>query len=197
MILISVKHKIEWIDRILIDSNKKQLEVQPASSSPNLIFISHSFGAHLVQSLLVERPDLLKNTRHIIHLMPFFRFDPPIMKKAMLATVAQYHKIAIPVVTTSVRFVSSTIPRKFIDLCMKKIAGVDCDKGRQIAMDIFMDPKMMRNHLVLGTQEVRGEIQIKLWHTFSCFLDIWVIPSLFLTYIFRASGTAQCECTYQ
>lgn len=179
MILILVKHKIEWIDRIVSDFNKQKL----GDRTPNLIFISHSFGSHLVQSILVKRPDILKNTRHIIHLMPFFRFDPPFMKKAMLATVAHNHKIAIPVVTASVRFVSSAIPRKIIDLCMKKLAGVECDKGRQIAMDIFTNPKMIRNHLVLGTQEIRGGFRIKLLHSyiflFSEYLGIVSVSHLY------------------
>jgi hypothetical protein len=151
-------HKIAWVDRILIDINEQ-------STPTNLIFISHSIGAHLVQCLLLERPDILARTQHIIHLMPFFRFDPPFMKKAMLSTVAKHHNMAIPVVTTTVRFASYTLPRKFVDICMKHIAGVECDKGRQIALDIFGSPKMVRNHLVLGTQEVRGETIHQLIYT--------------------------------
>jgi pimeloyl-ACP methyl ester carboxylesterase len=127
------------------------------NSIPNFIFISHSIGAHLVQCLLLERPDILARTGHIIHLMPFFRFDPPFMKKGMLSYIAHNHKVAIPVATTAVQFASFTLPRKFIDICMKYVAGVECDKGRNIALDIFSSPKMVKNHLVLGTQEVRGE----------------------------------------
>lgn len=100
----------------------------------------------------------MARTKHIINLMPFFRFDPPFMKKAMLSTVARHYQTTIPLVITAVKFAQSTLPRRFIDLCMKNIAGVDCEKGRTIAMDVFLDPNMMRNHLVLGMQEVRGEI---------------------------------------
>lgn len=127
---------------------------------PRLIFISHSIGAHLVQCLLLERPDILARTWHIIHLMPFFRFDPPFLKKAMLSTVARHYTLTIPIMTNVVRCVSLTFPRRLIELCMEKIGGVDCDKGRKIAMDVFCNPKMVRNHLVLGTQEVRGELSL-------------------------------------
>ena len=151
-----MKHKIEWIDKILMKSHTYS-QTQTPPHEPNLIFISHSIGAHLVQCLLLERPDILSKTQHIIHLMPFFRFDPPLLKKKVLSTVAHNHELVIPVMTTAVRFASSTLSRKFVDLCMDKIAGVKCAKGRNIAVDVFLSPKMVRNHLVLGTEEMRGE----------------------------------------
>lgn len=150
-----VKHKIEWIDKVVMKSHAhSQNPITP--HEPNLIFISHSIGAHLVQCLLLERPDILSKTQHIIHLMPFFRFDPPKMKKKVLSTVAHNHEFIIPIMTRAVRLASSALSRKFIDLCMEKIAGVKCEKGRNIAVDIFLNPKMVRNHLVLGTEEIRG-----------------------------------------
>jgi hypothetical protein len=53
--------------------------------------------------------------------------------------------------------------------CMEKIAGVECSTGRKIAMDIFMNHTMVSNHLVLGTQEVRGEIK----SMYAIFFCIW------------------------
>jgi hypothetical protein len=123
--------------------------------------------------------------------MPFFRFDPPFMKKVMLSTVAKHHNIAIPVMTTSVRFASYTLPRKFVDICMKHIAGVECDKGRQIALDIFGSPNMVRNHLILGTQEVRGEPNPRMQHLI---FTLAILKAAYLSLLtFRTSRDTKCE----
>ncbi|KAL3783824.1 hypothetical protein HJC23_005317 [Cyclotella cryptica] len=172
-----VKHKVEWIDKIILEWNKNATiyEKSPTHkefSSPKLIFISHSIGAHLVQCLLLERPDILARTSHIIHLMPFFRFDPPLLKKALLSTVAHNYRMTIPIMTAAVRCFSLTFPSRLIELCMKKIAGVDCEKGRKIAMDVFLNPKMVKNHLVLGTQEVRELPELPNVSIFTCFVNV-------------------------
>lgn len=184
-----MEHKIAWVDRILADFNNQYSREQSAPT--NLIFISHSIGAHLVQCLLLERPDILARTQHVIHLMPFFRFDPPFMKKLMLSTVAKHHNIAIPVMTTAVRFASYTLPHKFVDICMKYIAGVECDKGRQIALDIFGSPNMVRNHLILGTQEVRGEPNPRMRHLI---FTLAILKAEYLSLLtFRTSRDTKCE----
>jgi hypothetical protein len=165
-----VKHKIDWIDRILNDFRNDHIDVQSKEASlPKLVFISHSIGAHLVQCLLLERHDILQRAKLIMHLMPFFRFDPPFIKKAILSTLAHNQRITIPTMTGIVRFASSRVSRKLLDKCMEKIAGVECSTGRKIAMDIFMNHTMVSNHLVLGTQEVRGEIK----SMYAIFFCIW------------------------
>lgn len=109
-----------------------------------------------MQSLLLRRPDFLALTERIIHLMPFFRFDPPPLKKMLLSTAAHLHKFTIPMMTTLVRC-AAKLPQKWIDLYLEKVEELSCPKGRKIAIDVLMQPNMMRNHLVLGLQEIRGE----------------------------------------
>lgn len=159
-----IKHKLEWIDGVLADWRKQHSSTNEAptttpASSPRIIFISHSIGAHFVQSVLLRRPDILSYTHQVIHLMPFFRFDPPTLKKALLSRLANHHEYTIPAMKKFVKGVSRTVPKKIIDVCMHRIAGVECDYGRSIAMDIFVEPNMMRNHLVLGAEEIRGEMK--------------------------------------
>lgn len=144
-----IEHKIAWIDTILNDWKREH------NTTPNLIFISHSIGAHFVQSLLIRRLDLLANTQHIIHLTPFLRFDPPTLKKLILSSTANSYKQTIPIMTTLVRALSYTLPKRWIDIYLDKVACLHCTKGRKIALDIFMNEKMVRNHLVLGFQELR------------------------------------------
>ena len=142
-----INHKIQWIDGILNDWREQN---NSASTAPNLIFISHSIGAHFVQHLLLRRPDILAKTQHVLHLMSFFRFDPPPLQKLILSSGAHSYKYTIPTLTTLVKAMSSTLPRKWIDIYLDKMMGLNCDKGRNIALDIFMHPNMARNHLVLG-----------------------------------------------
>ena len=146
-----VHHKIQWIDKILRDW-RCEFECEP-----KLIFITHSIGAYFAQSLLLRRSDILEKTKHIIHLMPFIRFDPPPMKKRLLSYAAYSQNYTIPMMTVLTRVLTTALPRNWIDSYLKQM-GMDCTKGREIAMNIFMNTKMVKNHLVLGMQELRGEI---------------------------------------
>ena len=91
IIVISVMHKIKWIE--WIDKDWRQ---QYNTPTPNLVFITHSIGAHFVQTLLLRRPDILRRTLHVIHLMPFFRFHPPLFQKLFLSSSARSYKFMIP-----------------------------------------------------------------------------------------------------
>jgi hypothetical protein len=87
--------------------------------------------------------------------MPFIRFDPPPMKKCVLSSLAKSHKYTIPIMTNLVRLlVSSKLPRSWIDLYLKHVTGLDCTNGREIAINVFMNPNMVKNHLLLGCQEL-------------------------------------------
>uniref|UniRef100_A0A7S2UIV0 AB hydrolase-1 domain-containing protein n=1 Tax=Attheya septentrionalis TaxID=420275 RepID=A0A7S2UIV0_9STRA len=121
---------------------------------PRFIFISHSIGSHLVQRGLILRPDILKQTELILHLMPFVRFDPPTLPKAWLSTVASSPDAAIFGLQMVSRMTKS-LPRTWIDVYMERMAGVEDAKGRQLAIDIAQQPTFAKNFLMLGTEEIR------------------------------------------
>ena len=91
--------------------------------------------------------------------MPFIRFDPPPMKKRLLSSAAHAYEYTIPMMAILSRVMLLALPRKWIDSYLKQ-AGMDCTRGREIAMDVFLNPKMVKNHLELGLQEIRGEILV-------------------------------------
>ncbi|KAL7544712.1 hypothetical protein ACHAWF_008079 [Thalassiosira exigua] len=144
-----IEHKIKWIDDLLEEEQQKY------ESSPGIVFLSHSIGAHFVQCILLRRPDILAKTGHIIHLTPFVRFDPPPLKKIFLSSSAHSYKYAIPMIVNLVGVLSSSMSQNWIDAILEKAGGIKCTNGRKIALEIFSNPDMMRNHLVLGSQEVR------------------------------------------
>lgn len=146
-----IQHKIKYVDYVLKDWGKST-----SSNTPNLVFISHSIGAHFVQSILLRRPDILAKTQQVINLMPFWRFDPPPFKKVLLSSAASFYQTTIPMMTKLTK-AFSTLPRGWISLYLDKAHGINCSKGREIALDIFMHPNMVRNHLVLGLEEIRGK----------------------------------------
>ena len=144
-------HRTGWIDNIIKDWRIKH----PTSPLPKLIFLSHSIGAHFIQSLLIQCPDILKRTQQIIHCTPFIRFDPPLLKKIVLSRTAQSYRYTIPTITSIVKLLSAILPRKLIDIYLNKVMRLNCENGRRIALDVFMNEKMVRNHLVLGFEEIR------------------------------------------
>lgn len=146
-----IKHRAEWIDNILKDWKIKH----PTSPLPKLVFLNHSIGGHFIQTMLIQRPDILKRTQQIIHLTPFIRFDPPLLKKLVLSRTAQAYRYTIPTITSVVKVLSAILPRKLIDIYLHKVMHLNCENGRRIALDVFMNDKMVRNHLVLGFEEIR------------------------------------------
>ncbi len=152
-----IKHKLSWVDEVIEEwkAEFKSSSSQSTEELPRLIFISHSFGAYLVQHMLLRRPALLQQTQQIIHLMPFIRFDPPPLQKRVLSKLAHSYEYTIPLLSNSVWALSSTVPRKLIDIFLNKVVGLECDKGRDITLDVCTHPRMIRNHLHLGFQEIR------------------------------------------
>jgi len=144
-------HRAEWINNILKDWKIKH----PTSPLPKLVFLNHSIGAHFIQTMLVQRPDILKRTQQIIHITPFLRFDPPLLTKLFLSRTAQAYRYTIPTITSIVKVLSAILPRKLIDIYLNKVMRLNCENGRRIALDVFMNDKMARNHLVLGFEEIR------------------------------------------
>jgi hypothetical protein len=78
------------------------------------------------------------------------------MKKCLLSSTAHAYEYTTPMMTILSRVMLLALPRKWIDSYLKQ-AGMDCTRDREIAMDIFLNPKMVKNHLELGLQEIRGE----------------------------------------
>mmetsp|Transcript_10060 Transcript_10060/g.14943 ORF Transcript_10060/g.14943 Transcript_10060/m.14943 type:complete len:372 (-) Transcript_10060:1232-2347(-) len=155
-ILGQIKHKLSWVDDVIEEWKVEfRTSSQPTAELPRLIFLSHSFGAYLVQHMLLRRPALLQQTQQIIHLMPFIRFDPPPLQKTVLSKLAHSYEYTIPMLSNSVWALTSTLPRKLIDIYLNKVVGLECDKGRKITLDVCTHPNMIRNHLILGFEEIR------------------------------------------
>mmetsp|Transcript_3297 Transcript_3297/g.6407 ORF Transcript_3297/g.6407 Transcript_3297/m.6407 type:complete len:375 (+) Transcript_3297:82-1206(+) len=143
-----VEHKIEWIDMLSEDFGG-------GMPMPRFIFVSHSIGSHLVQKICCFRLDILQRSDLFLHLMPFIRFDPyPPSKKTVLSTVARSPDAAVRFLWAASK-VASTVPKPFLDKCMKYLAGVDDDEGRQLALKLVCQPRMAKNFLTLGLEEIR------------------------------------------
>ena len=151
-------HKLQWIDSITEEWGESEFHKglgQSAESVPRIIFLSHSIGSHLVQRICVLRPDILLRTITIIHLMPFFRFDPyPKWKKTYLSTVAQSPELAIWFLRTCSR-IASMLPTAFVNLYLEEIAGVSVVEDRELARGLLVSPDFARNFLTLGLEEIR------------------------------------------
>ena len=169
-----IKHKIAFVDSVLEEErNRDSTPPRPMK----LVFITHSIGAKFVTACLLSRPDLYSMTTRIIHCLPFIRFDPPPAKKFLLSTVARFYKVSIETATTLVGMLLSIAKPEWIDnILLDKIAGIESAEARKVALDVFTNPDMVRNHLVLGLEEIRGECIIDdvyqgpvTMHLFICF----------------------------
>jgi hypothetical protein len=202
-----VQHKVDWVDQVRAElqqwrhqatnSNRESLDANntptedPKSRSPlsllqqdgvvlpRFIILSHSIGSHLVQRGLVLRPDILKQTELVLHLMPFVRFDPSaLIPKACLSTLARSPDVAISLLQMMSR-VTKSLPRTWIDFYMKRVAGVEDAKGRQLAIDIVQQPTFAKNFLMLGTEEVRDIPEV---HDVSTILHVMYTTTFFVCF---------------
>ena len=127
-------------------TNQDQSNHDHTTARPTkFIYLTHSIGAHLVQRmLLLWRGDILKQTKLIIHLTPFYRFDPDSIwqKKNLLATVANEPQMAISILK-SIRYVVSKLPPpKIVDLYMEKgPPAIQLEKDRTLAKELYTQPQ--------------------------------------------------------
>ncbi len=157
-----VDHKIEWIDIVTEEFVGKNGEWKSASQSdgqqhalPRFIFLSHSFGAHLVQRCCVLRQDVLLRSDAIIHLMPFIRFDPiPLWKKKFLSTSANNADLVIPTFQVGSRF-AAKLPQRLVDSFLQHGTGMSLDRDREITKLLFTNHEYVQNQLRLGLEEIR------------------------------------------
>jgi pimeloyl-ACP methyl ester carboxylesterase len=142
-----IQHKIAYMDELLRDL------VAQWGTMPRFIFLSHSIGSHLVQRMCVLRPDILKRTILIIHLMPFIRMDAPFSQQIVLNSVAQHCDSAI-MLGRMLLTLMSKLPREKVDqLLAKTVPGLD---ARNVAVDLVRLPTFARNLFELGGEEIRA-----------------------------------------
>lgn len=146
-----VQHKIAWIDMILKELNGKDAPIL-SRTKPRFIFLTHSIGAHLVQRLLVLRPDILMRTSLILHLMPFMRMDAPQPQQTILSCVSQHPKPVIFMAQT-LSSICKMLPDSYLEYVMRH--SVKDKDGRRIAIYLLKQPHMARNFFELGCQEIR------------------------------------------
>ena len=144
-----MEHKIEWIDMILQELNDDEYRQQ---ALPRFMFMTHSIGAHLVQRLLVVRPDILMRTFLILHLMPFIRMDAPQPQQAILSTISKFPAPTI-FIAQLLSQVCKRLPDSYLDSWMKH--SVKDTDGRELAVALLKQPHMARNFFILGCQEIR------------------------------------------
>mmetsp|Transcript_21670 Transcript_21670/g.30373 ORF Transcript_21670/g.30373 Transcript_21670/m.30373 type:complete len:290 (+) Transcript_21670:3-872(+) len=162
-----VAHKIAWLDDIVLPRWRRRhaKSDKNPSSKPNMIFLSHSIGAHLINRLLILRPDILSVTLKIVHLMPFFRFDPDEqLKKSFLSTVARSPHLAVPFLQSIIR-IARSLPSGWVNNLMKDVAQISDSRDRKLAWDLYKQPKFIKNFLELGLEEIREVPEL---HDVSC-----------------------------
>jgi len=158
-----VEHKIEWTDCIVSEmisiTNKRSTSDKMNTGTHGFpfkfVFLTHSIGSHLVQRMMLLRKDFLLQTKLIIHLTPFIRFDPTSSwTKNTLSTIANSPQISISVLKAMAAFVSC-LPPKLVDLYLEKVANIPHEKDRKLARELYSQTKYAQNFLELGTEEIR------------------------------------------
>ena len=143
-----IEHKLAFVDSIL-DS------VHEDSFPPQFIFLGHSIGCHLVQKMILARPNI--EVLHTINLMPFVRFDPSLAtQKYPLKCLASQPEIAINVLKSASFLARNFVPKAVAHSVLKHACDMKHASHRDIALDLTLAPGYSRNFLALGTEEIRA-----------------------------------------
>lgn len=163
-----VLHKCAYVDLLLeeckkmrhdrdgqqCDEIRRRTAMAASDVFPKLIFVSHSIGAHFTQRLCMLRPDLLKRTRLLIHLMPFIRMKAPgIIKQRILDFAGKHPNSLITIHEIIMKFLK-TLPRAWVKGGMRQMIMPN-DQACEVAVDLVRQPAFARNYLSLGTEEIR------------------------------------------
>lgn len=156
-----VQHKCAYMDLILAEFDDADDTTNAAATSssspplPNVIFLGHSFGCHLVQQVCLLRPKILQRTIGFVHIMPFIRMQAAAAwDQAKLDWGAQHPHTLISV-GTMVAKGYRTLPKAWVNALVKLFTSVQDARSRAIAVRLLRQPNFVRNFFELGTEEIR------------------------------------------
>ena len=174
-----IQHKVAYLDLIATQMDERrhrqrqeqngsdhQLSPKSTESSHHrtrYIWLGHSIGCHMIQRLLVLRPDILKQTDLVIHLMPFNRMDAPRRWQWFCDTLSSRPGPVIRHAQSFMRLLAM-LPVHVLDTLLK--GDIQCDNGRKIAVDLLQQPHFGRNFLELGSEEVRDVPEVPDVHAY-------------------------------
>lgn len=118
---------------------------------PRFVFLSHSIGSHMVQRLLILRPDILSCTIGTAHLMPFIRMDAG-SDQAKLDWAGAHPSTLIRVAKCGMQCLR-WLPFSIANHMAKGI--MDDEKKRVLAIRLLRQPTFARHFFELGTEEIR------------------------------------------
>ena len=148
-----IVHKSAYMD--MLDADMKERAKSMGLSNPKpprYIFMAHSIGCHMIQRLLVLRPDILRRTDLVLYITPFNRMKSDRWSEFLLFRASSMPDFAINHAQGLMRLLSS-FPVHVLDTLIK--GDIKCDKGRKITVDLLQQPHFGRNFFELGTEEVR------------------------------------------
>lgn len=120
---------------------------------PSFIFVSHSIGSYIVERLLITRPDILRHTMGVLHLMPFTRMHALPHDQARLDWGSIRPELLIRSSETMFRLLQS-LPRCMTQLGM--MGMMDNPRDRELAVNLILRrPSFPRTFFTLGTEEIR------------------------------------------
>lgn len=144
-----VHHKLDYMDKIA-------QEFQSLSSNPQRplrwILVGHSIGCHLMQRMLVLRPDLAACTTTCLYLMPFIRMDAPSPHQQFLDWAAASPERSACILQTKARFLAQ-FSGKFLEKMLESI--MDRPQDRVFTAQLIRQTRFPLNFLGIGVEEIR------------------------------------------
>jgi pimeloyl-ACP methyl ester carboxylesterase len=113
-------HKCAYIDLLTeefdIWRTSKPMRIRP--SLPQWIFVCHSIGCHFLQRACMLRPDIICQTKLLIHITPFLRMSAPRRTQRLLDWAASNGQPVISF-STSILNLLKQLPRSLLNEMLK------------------------------------------------------------------------------
>jgi pimeloyl-ACP methyl ester carboxylesterase len=143
-----IRHKMAYLDTLLAELQEARRHIDNCQ----FIFLGHSIGCHMIQRMLILRPDILERTSIFLQLMPFTRMKAPKFMDMVLKTAAGSPHMLIGV-SQQLLHILKRMPIGWVDDMMK--STIQDKTGRELAVHLLRQPHFARNFFELGTEEIR------------------------------------------
>lgn len=150
-----ILHKASYMDMLDVDMKERAAACGlpgDLAKPPCYVFMAHSIGCHMIQRLLVLRPDILQRADLVLYVTPFNRMKSDRWTEFFLFKLSAMPEFAFGHAQSLMKLLS-TLPVHVLDTMLK--GDIQCDNGRKITVDLLQQPHFGRNFLELGMEEVR------------------------------------------
>lgn len=146
-------HKLAFITSVLQSPQHNQ-EIGRLKDDTEVMLIGHSIGAFMVIDVLTRSDQLMRQTRHVLLLMPFISWSHlPFLHRTKLSCFLALHPFSQRLITSLASPLLRMEPSMRRNI-LRRVTGLKGDALNSVS-DGLMNKRLLDNFLTMGADEIR------------------------------------------